>query len=117
MICPQCNKSFTPRAVNQKYCSHQCQNLAGTQRYFERDEPPIPVGARPIDEFICKTCGKTVFIYDRFDKRTAYCSGKCCIAYCKKLTAQKRRRVRGNLGMSGGMCLGSLIKRERRDLD
>lgn len=117
MICPQCHKDFKPRAVNQKYCSYTCERVAQHQRYLDRDEPPVPEYVRPIDEFICKCCGKTVFIYDRHDQRTTYCSGKCCAAYQKKLASQRAGRVRGNLGMSGGMCLGSLIKRERRDLD
>lgn len=117
MICPTCNTEFEPRAVNQKFCSRKCERHAMRQRYWNRDEPDTPINSRPIDEFVCKNCGKTVFIYDRHDQRTTYCSGMCAAAWQKKTAEQKRRRLRGNLGVSGGMCLGSLIKRERRDLD
>lgn len=118
MICPVCNKSFEPRAINQIYCSHEHKELAQRQRYMQRDEPPVPINATPIDEFICKNCGKTVFVYDRSDQRSSYCCGKCAVKYRNKLTKERATKKRGdNLGMSSGMCLGSLIRRERRSLD
>lgn len=117
MTCPTCGKNFAPRAKNQIYCSRKCERRAYNARYLNGDAKPDIPDALPIDEFICKNCGKVVFIYDRSDQRTVYCSGKCFVAYQKKRAAQRAARVRGNLGVSGGMCLGSLIRRERRDLD
>lgn len=31
MICPICEKNFTPRRSNQKYCTRQCYNRAQAQ--------------------------------------------------------------------------------------
>lgn len=117
MICPVCNKTFEPRAVNQKFCSRECERANMRKNYFNRDAKSVPEGKRPIGEFVCKNCGQTVFVYDRSDQRTTYCSGKCASAYQSKKAAQRRQRVRGNLGVSGGMSLSSLVWRERRDLD
>lgn len=103
MKCPTCNKAFVPRAVNQKFCSRKCERAATHQRYINRDTPNPPQGVMPIDEFICKNCGKVVFIYDRTDQRATYCSGKCAAAYAKKRAALKNEKVRGNLDISGGM--------------
>lgn len=69
---------------------------------------------KPIDSFECRTCGRLVEIFDRFDKRTVYCSRACEKKYWRDATRHKNRI--GNIGLSGGMCLGNLIKRERRDL-
>ena len=66
----------------------------------------------------CPTCGKTVFIYSRTDQRSSYCCGKCAVKYRNKLSLERNIKKRGdNLGMSSGMSLQSLIRRERRDLD
>lgn len=69
----------------------------------------------PIDSFTCRQCGRTVEIFDRFDKRTVYCSRACEKKYWREQS--KRKHVAANRGMSGGMSLNSLIRRERRDLD
>lgn len=90
MKCPTCDHEFKARAVNQIYCSRKCERIAARQRYLQRDEPEVVQGVMPIDEFICKNCGKTVFIYDRADQRTTYCSGKCAAAYQKKRAAQRK---------------------------
>ena len=70
---------------------------------------------QPIDSFECRTCGKTVEIYDRFDKRTVYCSRACEKKFWRDATKHKNRN--GNIDLSGGMSLQSLIRRERRSLD
>lgn len=75
---------------------------------------PLPF-EKPIDSFHCRQCGKLVEIFDRTDKRTVYCSRACEKKYWRHQSANKRRD--GNNGMSGGMSLGNLIRRERRDLD
>lgn len=89
MICPTCNKPFEPRAVNQIYCCRDCERTASRQRYYNRDSKPDQPNKIPIAKFTCKNCGKTVFIYDRNDQRSVYCSGMCSAAYQKKRVAQK----------------------------
>ena len=118
MTCPTCGKTFQPKTKRQKYCSRHCERQATAERYANRDEPPVPINATPIDEFICKNCGKTVFIYSRTDQRSSYCCGKCAVKYRNKLSLEQNIKKRGdNLGMSSGMSLQSLIRRERRGLD
>ena len=75
---------------------------------------PLP-WEKPIDSFTCRQCGKTVDIYDRSDKRSVYCSRACEKKFWRDASRHKNRN--GNIGMSPAMSLGSLIKRERRDLD
>lgn len=75
---------------------------------------PLPY-EQPIDSFTCRHCGKTVDIYDRFDKRTVYCSRACERKFWREQSKRKNRN--GNIGLSGGMSLQSLIRRERRDLE
>lgn len=118
MICTRCGKSFVPKTASQKFCSRRCERQNTYNNYCNRDEPaPVP-DARPIAEFVCKNCGKTVFIYSRFDQRSAYCCGKCATKHRNKLSKAHNIKKRGdNIGISPGMSLGSLIRRERRDLD
>lgn len=47
---------------------------------------------QPIDSFECRTCGKTVEIYDRFDKRTVYCSRACEKKFWRDVTKHMKRR-------------------------
>ena len=43
---------------------------------------------------------------------------QCAVKYRNRQTALRNVKKRGdNIGLSGGMALGSLIRRERRDLD
>lgn len=69
-------------------------------------------------EFECRECGKHVFVVEKSDKRSVYCSQQCEKKYWRDLTRRNndKRKHGGNLGMSGGMSLGSLIRREARDL-
>lgn len=101
------------------YCSEKCAKAAR----FERDEsyydfPHLP-DAEPIFSFQCKNCGKTVLVYSKYDQRTTFCCGICAKQYQR---ARERRRLAkqrytSNIGMSGGMSLGSLIARETRSVD
>lgn len=104
MICPVCNKIFEPTVPNQKYCSTKCQQWANNNHLIP---PRVPY------EFDCRCCGKHVVTAPFGDRRTVFCSKQCEKRWWKH--PQKKRN--GNLGMSGGMSLGSLIRRERRDLD
>lgn len=106
MNCPICLKSFLPSVPFQKYCSTACCVKANNN-----DLQP------PRDEFIfrCAHCGKLVVTEPFKDYRYKYCS-KRCHDRAHEQRKDKRKRV-GNNGLSGGMSLGSLIKRERRCLD
>ena len=81
----------------------------------------MPLTGLPIREFICKKCGKRVFVRDKRDHRESFCSRECERVYwkCDYLYAKQgmSHGYQDNRGMSGGMSLGSLIRRERRVLD
>ena len=91
-------------------------NADERRRYYSKEtQRPTPEPwQKPLDSFECRQCGKTVEIFDRTDKRTVYCSRACEKKYWRDAT--KRRDKGSNVGMSSGMCLGNLIRRERRDL-
>lgn len=114
MICPQCLRNFTPEHKNQVYCSRKCCKAAYYNRECARDEPP---NANALRYFHCEECGRGVNIYTKADPRYRFCSGKCYMKAKDRRKAERRKRLRGNLGISGGMCLGNLIRRERRSLD
>lgn len=118
MKCLECGREFTPNAKSQKFCSRHCGVINKNKNYAQRDEPPEPLNGRPIAEFICKNCGKSVFIYTRHDQRSSYCCGKCATKYKNKMSQLHNIKKRGdNIGISSAMSLGNLIRRERRDLD
>lgn len=52
---------------------------------------------KPIDSFKCRQCGKTVEIYDRFDKRVFYCSRACEKKYWRIQSQNKKCRERRSL--------------------
>lgn len=108
MLCPVCNKIFEPAVPHQKYCSTKCGTWARNNNLTPPREPY---------EFVCAHCGKHVVVEPFKDYRSVYCSRRCHDREREKRKEERRRRLRGNLGMSGGMSLGSLIRRERRDLD
>lgn len=107
MICPICNKEFEPKEAWQKYCSLKC----GTWARNNSLNPP-----REPFEFYCAHCGKLVITAPYNDQRYKYCSQRCHDRAKERRKEERRRRLRGNLGMSSAMCLGSLIRRERRAL-
>ena len=113
MKCRQCGKEFEPDNPARKFCSVKCcqQNRNRRQR---TGEPP-PRG-EPF-EFICAHCGKHVENDGYHDKRFIYCSRRCHDRAKEQRKASRKRHRGDNLGMSGGMSLRSLIRRERRSLD
>lgn len=112
MICNCCGKEFEPTVPYQKYCTPKCRNTQNN--LYNRHNIPLP--PRSPFEFVCAHCGKAVVVSTHGDKRFKYCSLRCCRRHNEKLKEQRRRRLRGNNGISGGMSLHSLILRERRDL-
>lgn len=92
-------------------------NADRRKEYYSRETVRrVPLaGEMPIDSFHCRQCGKLVEIFDRIDRRTVYCSRACEKKYWREQSKLKNRN--GNIGLSGGMSLGSLIRRERKDLD
>lgn len=101
---PQCQKLFTPKR-GQKYCSRSCRRY-----YYRHYELKRACVGPPLYDFICKKCGKHVYVY-KGDKRTDFCN-----PYCEHLFYKHKKHVPTNNGMSGPMSLGSLIRREARDL-
>ena len=115
MICPVCLKNFKPNDHRQSYCSRKCCKAAYYNRECSRDELPAPNAIR---YFHCEECGRGVNIFEKSDPRYRFCCGKCYMKNKNRRKAERRRRLRSdNNGVSSGMSLGSLIKRERRDLE
>lgn len=92
-------------------------NAEERKRYYSTETPRFlpALGQIPIRSFYCRKCGKLVEIYFSDDRRTVFCTRSCEKKYWRH--PPKDRGRGGNLGMSGGMSLGSLIRRERRSLD
>ena len=77
---------------------------------------PLP-GEPIIREFRCRECGRHVAVVEKRDQRSVFCSQTCEKRYWRYVSKYKDHgRGGGNLGMSGGMSLGSLIRREAMDL-
>lgn len=114
--CPQCGKAFGTDYPAKIYCSSKCARAAR----FERDESfyHYPKESEiPLYEFDCSECGKHVEIYSRYDQRNRFCCGLCADKNKKRREAERSSKHRPtNIGMSGAMSLGSLIKREARAL-
>lgn len=106
----KCKKTFKPKTLRQKYCSEKCR------KYVSRHSEPIHEdNGIPIKEFECKECGGRVVIKSEKDRRSVF----CCVAHERKYWRHPERyshRETSNRGLSGGMSLSSLIRRERRDL-
>ena len=115
--CEHCGKIFETEYPTKLYCSKHCTKAAR----FDRDESyyqfPHEPDAEPLFTFECTNCGKTVKVYSRYDQRTRFCCGQCAKKYeLSQNRKQQSKRRGGNMGLSGGMSLGSLIRREARDL-
>lgn len=110
MICPVCGAAFELNGIYQKYCSKKCAMWANNQN-------PLP--ERNPFEFKCGHCGKLVVTAPYKDKRIKFCSRRCQqrAKEQRKELRKKSRCGNGNSGLSGGMSLHSLIRRESRDLD
>lgn len=117
--CPECGKTFSTAHPVKVYCCKACSRTARYKKdesYYD-DFPRLP-DAEPIFSFECANCGKTVNVYSKFDQRTRFCCGKCAVAFKNKRHAMNYAKRRGsNIGMSGAMSLGSLIRREARSVD
>lgn len=104
-VCPYCGATFKTKNLNKKFCSdrrcHYYHNRVGNNH--------ISNSQHVIREFLCKECGKHVYVSDKLDKRTEFCNAKCCRNYWRH---KRDRNCTTNQGMSGGMSLGSLKKRE-----
>lgn len=114
--CEFCGDIFVTDYPSKIYCTENCAKKAR----FERDESyydfPHDPDAEPIFTFECANCGKTVNIYSKFDQRNRFCCGQCAKKF-KYAQGKKQAKKRGsNIGLSGGMSLGSLIRREARSL-
>lgn len=105
MKCKICGREFAETTPAQKYCSREC---------LVKSQVLKPKPAREPYEFRCAHCGKPVVTAPYNDQRYKYCSRRCHDR-AKEQRRDKRKRV-GNNGMTCGMSLGSLIRRERRDL-
>lgn len=112
-ICPECGKSFIS-STGQKYCSYSCYRKHNEAKEIKHSYPPkgVPI----IRDFLCKECGHEVLVWERSDKRTVFCCSLCEKKYWKHNTSKSNKHRKGEIGMSGGMSLGSLIRREKRDL-
>lgn len=92
-------------------------NAEERRRYYAKEtvRAEVQPGQLPIRQFQCRQCGKTVEVFDAADKRTVFCTRAHEKKYWRDQTKYKNRS--GNIGLSGGMSLHSLIRRESRDLD
>ena len=117
-ICPHCGKSFETDHGDKIYCNQNCSKSARAKRdesyYNFPRESTIPLFS-----FECAYCVKRVDIYSSLDRRHKYCCYKHFIRHREQIkkSARSKGRKGSNIGMSGGMSLGSLIRRENRDLD
>ena len=122
--CKECGREITDPArlgrAGVKFCCAVCAAKAKHRRQHKarREEAPLAhaeyTGTETIlRDFICRNCGKEVLVVDHRDKRTVYCQQPCERAYWRRVT---KERCTGNRGLSGGMSIGSLIRREAEDL-
>lgn len=119
LICPNCGRRFSVTkgmSHNRKFCSPLC--TADFYHHHGKKHREYIPGDEILREFNCRECGRRVRIVEKRDQRTVFCSQQCEKKYWReKMRAGESSRSRGgNLGMSGGMSLGSLIRREARDL-
>lgn len=117
-ICKSCGKSFETEYESKLYCDKKCAKKMARNRdesfYDYPKESEIPLRS-----FECKFCGKRVDVYSRYDQRISFCCYKHSILY-RNAEAKKRfskGKKGSNIGMSSGMSLGSLIRREKRSLE
>ncbi len=115
--CKNCGDLFKPKNSRQCFCCADCREEFYKKK-GNRHEEPAP-GVPIIREFVCKNCGYHVRVADAADHRTVFCSQQCEKDYRKHgyLKRNSTKHIRGSQGMSSGMSLGSLIRREKMDLD
>lgn len=118
-VCEHCGKVFETSYPSKIFCNKNC---AKAER-FERDESfydfPHAPDAEPLFSFQCKNCGKEVKVYSKYDQRNTFCCGICAKQFQNSVERKRlaKQRYTANIGMSGGMSLGNLIRRERRSAD
>ena len=115
-FCENCGRQIIDPRPTQKYCCLECQG----QAYYLRNtfrRIPRP-GEKVIREFYCRQCGGLVQVVDKDDRRTVFCCAEHERKYWRDVTkhSSAKHQLKTNLGMSSGMSLGSLKKREARDL-
>ena len=117
--CPECGKLFSTDYPTKIYCNKKCADKAAAKRDESYYDFPHDPDAEPLFSFECSNCGKTVHVYSKYDQRSRFCCGKCAYAFKSGVEAMRlaKQRYTSNLGMSGGMSFGSLIKREARSAD
>ena len=112
--CPECGNSFVTEIPYKIFC---CKEHSDRYYHNHGKEHDFNSTSPIIRSFECRECKKIVYVTDTTDKRYVYCSQKCEKEYWRKKTRRNYSKARStNQGMSGGMSLGSLIRRERRDL-
>ena len=114
--CDYCGRGYEPKQKRQRFCSKHCS------RKWWKEHPPIHTdpqdGTEVLRTFECKLCRKEVKVVSTRDHRTQFCCAQHEREYWKHdYQRHNSGRTRENQGMSSAMSLGSLIKRERRDLD
>lgn len=115
-FCDYCGRGYEPKQKRQRFCCHKCG------KKWWKEHPPIhsdpPDGAEVLRTFECKLCRKEVKVVSTRDHRTQFCCYQHEREYWKHdYQRHNSGRSRENQGMSSAMSLGSLIRRERRDLD
>ena len=103
---------------SRRYCSTHCSNRARRQREDSKAiaHREATEADHVLREFYCRNCGRAVDVVDEHDKRTVFCQRACEKKWWRDATRHKDRGRGGNLGMSGGMSIHSLIRREAEDL-
>ena len=115
-MCSYCGNIFETEREDKIYCNKNCSRAARATHDESWYKFPKEVEL-PLRSFECAYCGKHVDVYSSLDQRHVYCCYKHYVMY-KELKRQFSKGRKGsNIGMSGGMSLGSLIRRENRDLD
>lgn len=117
--CEYCGKPIETPYPNKRFCNKSCAHSARLTRDESFYNFPHEPNAAPLFSFQCAECGKEVKIYSKYDQRTRFCCGICCAKFNQRQYRQRhsKQRYTSNLGMSGGMSLGSLIRRESRSVD
>ncbi len=117
--CLWCGHEFHNRNRNVKYCSEECRRKMKRKRNRRYKDTCHchPEGSQVILEFDCRKCGKHVAVTDSRDKRTVLCCVSCERQYWKHAYRYRNRGCEPNQGMSGGMDIVRLKKRERMLLE
>lgn len=78
----------------------------------------IPYERPILREFPCRMCGRTITVTDELDRREVFCSHECEKKYWRHEYTRRNETKNGreSQGMSSGMSLRNLIRREKRDL-